>query len=57
MDYETPQFYRVIQYAARADRDVIDMVSGSPDWDPPEGVRDGLRDYAEAPAGEFQYAC
>jgi len=56
MDYETPQFYRVIQYASRADRDVIDMVSGSPDWDPPDGVRDGLRDYAEAPAGEFQYA-
>ena len=56
MDYETPQFYRVMQYAARADRDVIDMVSGSPDWDPPEGVRDGLRDYADAPAAQFQYA-
>ncbi|WP_324661596.1 pyridoxal phosphate-dependent aminotransferase [Haloarcula sediminis] len=56
MDYETPQFYRVMQYAARADRDVVDMVSGSPDWDPPAGVRAGLREYADAGAGEFQYA-
>ncbi|GGN86162.1 pyridoxal phosphate-dependent aminotransferase [Haloarcula pellucida] len=56
MDYETPQFFRVMQYAARADRDVVDMVSGNPDWDPPEGVRDGLRDYAEADADAFQYA-
>jgi len=56
MDYETPQFYRVIQYAARADRDVVDMVSGSPDWDPPEALRDGLREYADADASEFQYA-
>jgi len=55
MDYETPQFYRVIQYAARADRDVVDMVSGSPDWDPPEALRDGLRAYADAPPGKFQY--
>jgi aspartate/methionine/tyrosine aminotransferase len=56
MDYETPQFYRVMQYAARADRDVVDMVSGNPDWDPPEGVREGLRSYAEADAEQFQYA-
>ena len=56
MDYETPQFYRVMQYASRADRDVIDMVSGSPDWDPPDGVRDGLRAYADASASAFQYA-
>ncbi|PSP83610.1 pyridoxal phosphate-dependent aminotransferase [Halobacteriales archaeon QS_6_64_34] len=56
MDYETPQFYRVMQYAARADRDVVDMVSGSPDWDPPAGVRAGLREYADGDAGEFQYA-
>ncbi|MBV0923436.1 pyridoxal phosphate-dependent aminotransferase [Halomicroarcula limicola] len=55
MDYETPQFFRVMQYAARADRDVVDMVSGNPDWDPPEGLRDGLRDYAEAEPTEFQY--
>ncbi|MGM0590918.1 MAG: pyridoxal phosphate-dependent aminotransferase [Halobacteriota archaeon] len=56
MDYETPLFYHVIQYAARADRDVIDMVSGSPDWDPPTGIREGLRGYADAPPKAFQYA-
>ncbi|WP_424003459.1 pyridoxal phosphate-dependent aminotransferase [Haloarcula salina] len=55
MDYEEPQFFRVMQYAARADRDVVDMVSGNPDWDPPEGLRDGLRDYAEADADDYQY--
>jgi aspartate/methionine/tyrosine aminotransferase len=55
MDYETPQFYRVMQYAARADRDVVDMVSGSPDWDPPAALRDGLRAYAEAPPDDYQY--
>ncbi|MDS0221352.1 pyridoxal phosphate-dependent aminotransferase [Haloarcula sp. S1AR25-5A] len=55
MDYTEPQFFRVMQYAARADRDVVDMVSGNPDWDPPEGLRDGLRDYAEAPADDYQY--
>ncbi|MDS0281324.1 pyridoxal phosphate-dependent aminotransferase [Haloarcula onubensis] len=56
MDYETPQFYRVMQYAAGADRDVVDMVSGNPDWDPPEAVREGLREYADADASDFQYA-
>ncbi|MBX0285902.1 pyridoxal phosphate-dependent aminotransferase [Haloarcula salinisoli] len=56
MDYETPQFYRVMQYAARADRDVVDMVSGSPDWDPPAGVRAGLREYADGDPADFQYA-
>ncbi|WP_254273908.1 pyridoxal phosphate-dependent aminotransferase [Haloarcula marina] len=56
MDYETPQFFRVMQYAAEADRDVVDMVSGNPDWDPPEGLRDALRDYAEAGVDEYQYA-
>jgi len=55
MDYETPQFYRVMQYAAQADRDVVDMVSGSPDWDPPATLRDGLRAYADAPADDYQY--
>ena len=56
MDYETPQFYRVMQYAARADRDVVDMVSGNPDWDPPAALRAGLHEYADADASEFQYA-
>ncbi len=56
MDYETPQFFRVIRYAREADRDVVDMVSGSPDWDPPEGLREGLREYADADPEEFRYA-
>ena len=55
MDYETPQFYRVIQYAANADRDVVDMVSGSPDWDPPDALREGLHEYADADPADFQY--
>ena len=55
MDYETPQFFHVMQYAAAADGDVIDMVSGNPDWEPPEAIRDGLADYATADASEFQY--
>ncbi len=55
MDYETPQFFRVIQYAAAADRDVVDMVSGSPDWNPPDALREGLRAYAEADPDDFQY--
>ncbi len=55
MDYETPQFFRVMQYARNADRDVVDMVSGNPDWGPPEGLRDGLRDYAELGADSYQY--
>jgi aspartate/methionine/tyrosine aminotransferase len=56
MDYETPQFFHVIQYAAEADRDVVDMVSGSPDWGPPEAIREGLRAYADADADEYRYA-
>ncbi|QGN07230.1 pyridoxal phosphate-dependent aminotransferase [Halorhabdus sp. CBA1104] len=55
MDYETPQFYRVMQYAAEADRDVVDMVSGSPDWGPPPAVRDGLRAYADLDAEAYGY--
>jgi aspartate aminotransferase len=55
MDGQTPQFFRVMQYAAAADRDVVDMVSGSPDWEPPEALREGLRAYADADPAEFQY--
>ncbi|ADJ15900.1 pyridoxal phosphate-dependent aminotransferase [Halalkalicoccus jeotgali] len=55
MDYEKPLFFRVMQYAERADRDVIDMVSGNPDWEPPEALREGLREYADRPVDEFQY--
>ena len=56
MDYETPQFYRVMQYAAATDRDVVDMVSGTPDWDPPDALREGVRQYADADPSDFQYA-
>ena len=55
MHYERPQFFHVMQYAAAADRDVVDMVSGNPDWEPPEALRDGLREYADASPDEFQY--
>ena len=55
MEYEEPQFFHVMQYAATADRDVVDMVSGNPDWEPPAALRDGLREYADFDPDEFQY--
>ncbi len=55
MEYETPLFFHVMQYAARAERDVIDMVSGNPDWEPPEALRDALREYADLESDQFQY--
>jgi len=55
MDYETPQFFRVLSYAYSADRDVVDMVNGSPDWEPPEALREGLHQYADADSREFAY--
>mgnify|MGYP002760239901 FL=1 len=55
MDYEEPQFFRVMQYANAADRDVIDMVSGNPDWEPPGALREALAAYADFPTAEFQY--
>ncbi|ELY66996.1 pyridoxal phosphate-dependent aminotransferase [Natrinema versiforme] len=55
MDYETPLFFRVMEYADAADRDVVDMVSGNPDWEPPEALRDGLREYADLEPDRFQY--
>ncbi|GAB6861561.1 guanitoxin biosynthesis PLP-dependent (S)-gamma-hydroxy-L-arginine cyclodehydratase GntC [Haloplanus litoreus] len=55
MDYDTPLFFHVMQYAAAADRDVIDLVSGGPDWEPPTALREGLREYADAEPAEFQY--
>jgi aspartate/methionine/tyrosine aminotransferase len=55
MDYDEPLFFHVIQYAHEADRDVVDMVSGNPDWDPPAALRDGLHEYADAPTAAFQY--
>ncbi|PSP84333.1 pyridoxal phosphate-dependent aminotransferase [Halobacteriales archaeon QS_1_68_17] len=55
VSYRKPQFFRVMKYAAEADRDVIDMVSGNPDWDPPDGLREGLRAYADEDSSAFQY--
>ena len=55
MDYDEPLFFHVIQYAHHADRDVVDMVSGNPDWDPPAALRAGLHEYADAPTAAFQY--
>ncbi|MDY6765183.1 MAG: pyridoxal phosphate-dependent aminotransferase [Halobacteria archaeon] len=55
MDYQTPLFFHVMQYAAKADKDVIDMVSGNPDWGAPESIRKGLREYASLDSTEFQY--
>jgi aspartate/methionine/tyrosine aminotransferase len=55
MDYETPQFFRVMQYADAAAGDVIDMVSGNPDWEPPASLRAALREYADADPADFQY--
>ncbi len=55
MDYQEPLFFRVMQYAAAADRDVIDMVSGNPDWGSPPALAEGLREYAELGGSAFQY--
>jgi aspartate/methionine/tyrosine aminotransferase len=55
MEYDTPLFFRVMQYAAEADRDVVDMVSGNPDWGSPDAVAEGLREYADLGGADFQY--
>ncbi len=55
MDYERPKFFEVAEYAAAADRDVVDMVSGSPDWEPPAALREGLHEYADEAPSAFQY--
>ncbi|MFW6152927.1 MAG: pyridoxal phosphate-dependent aminotransferase, partial [Halobacteriota archaeon] len=46
MEYQTPQFFHLMAYAAAADRDVIDMVSGNPDFEPPDALREALVEYA-----------
>ncbi|ERG99534.1 MAG: aspartate/tyrosine/aromatic aminotransferase [Haloquadratum sp. J07HQX50] len=53
--YDEPLFYQVMQYARTADRDVVDMVSGNPDWEPPRALRAGLTAYADADVDKFQY--
>jgi aspartate/methionine/tyrosine aminotransferase len=55
MDYEEPKFFQVMQYAAEADGDVIDMVSGNPDWGPPAALREALSAYADLESDAFQY--
>ncbi|MFB6184233.1 MAG: pyridoxal phosphate-dependent aminotransferase [Haloarculaceae archaeon] len=55
MDFDEPQFYKVRSYAKRQDRDVIDLVSGIPDWSPPTPLRDALETFAAAPDEEYQY--
>lgn len=55
MAYTRPQFYRLMSYAAAADRDVVDLVSGSPDWGPPDALRAGLKTYSESSAETFHY--
>ncbi|WP_435098002.1 pyridoxal phosphate-dependent aminotransferase [Halarchaeum sp. P4] len=55
MNYDEPLFFTVMQYADSAERDVVDMVSGNPDWGAPEGISQGLHDYADTGGEEFQY--
>ncbi len=54
-EYERPVFFHLMEYASKAEGDVIDMVSGDPDWEPPTALREGLREYADADVDEFQY--
>ncbi|MFC3478470.1 pyridoxal phosphate-dependent aminotransferase [Halobacterium litoreum] len=55
MEYEEPLFFRVMEYAAHADGDIVDMVSGNPDWGSPPAVAEGLHEYADTGGREFQY--
>jgi aspartate/methionine/tyrosine aminotransferase len=55
MGDDRPLFFHVMDYAGSADRDVVDMVSGNPDWEPPETLRRALAEYAEFPVEQFQY--
>ena len=55
MDYEAPAFFDLMAYARNADGDVIDMVSGDPDWGSPDGIGEGLHEYADLGGADFQY--
>jgi len=55
MEYEEPLFFRVMEYAAQAEGDVIDMVSGNPDWGSPPALAEGLHEYADRGGRAFQY--
>ncbi|MFB6191838.1 MAG: pyridoxal phosphate-dependent aminotransferase [Haloarculaceae archaeon] len=54
-DEDRPLFFHVMGYADAADGDVVDMVSGNPDWGPPEALREGFREYADETAEGYQY--
>jgi aspartate/methionine/tyrosine aminotransferase len=54
-DYDEPLFQQVVASAESADRDVVRMVSGNPDWEPPAALRAGLREAADAPPPDLQY--
>lgn len=56
MDYEKPLFFQVMAYAAATEGDVIDMVSGNPDWGSPDAISEGLVEYAGMDGEAFQYA-
>jgi aspartate aminotransferase len=55
MDYQTPQFFRLMQYAAATESEVVEMVSGGPDWHSPSSIGDGLAEYAELDGADYQY--
>ena len=55
MDYDAPAFFDLMAYARNAEHDVIDMVSGDPDWGSPEGIGEGLHEYADLGGADFQY--
>ncbi|MGM0398376.1 MAG: pyridoxal phosphate-dependent aminotransferase [Halobacteriota archaeon] len=55
MEYEEPLFFRVMSYAVNAEGDVIEMVSGNPDWGAPPGIAAGLHEYADTGGLDFQY--
>jgi aspartate/methionine/tyrosine aminotransferase len=62
MDYEEPLFFRVMEYVAHGGDgeraypgDVINMVSGNPDWGSPPALAEGLHEYADTGGREFQY--
>ncbi|MFB6254121.1 MAG: pyridoxal phosphate-dependent aminotransferase [Halobacteriaceae archaeon] len=55
MDYEEPLFFKIMSYADQYD-DVIDMVSGDPDWGAPSGISEGLHEFADLGGEDYQYA-
>lgn len=55
MEYEAPVFFDLMDYVAGAEHDVIDMVSGNPDWGSPPGIKQGLQEYAELGGEAYQY--